>query len=128
MPRSGPRQIYKYSKEFKLAAVRLSRVPGIQVKSVATALGIHPFMLSKWRKDVRDGTLRGRLPKAALPGPTREIALLQALEKKHALLQEEHDLLKKAIRFCASRRRTRLPSSTPSAARTASRGSAADSA
>ncbi len=65
MPRSGPRQIYQYSKEFKLATVRLSQVSGLQVKAVATALGIHPFMLSKWRKDVRDGTLRGRLPKAA---------------------------------------------------------------
>ncbi|MBX3134032.1 MAG: transposase [Gemmatimonadaceae bacterium] len=124
MPRSGPRQIYKYSKEFKLAAVRLSQMPGMQVKAVATALGIHPFMLSKWRKDVRDGTLRGRLPKAAPPGPAREIARLQQLEREHALLQEEHDLLKKAIRFCASRKRTSSPSSTPSARRTASRGSA----
>jgi transposase len=128
MPRSGPRQIYKYSKEFKLAAVRLSHVPGMQVQSVATALGIHPFMLSKWRKDVRDGTLRGRLPKATPAGPTRELAQLQALEKRHALLQEEHDLLKKAIRFCASRKRTPSRSSTPSAPRTASRGSADASA
>ena len=87
MPRSGPRQIYKYSQEFRLAAVRLSQVPGMQVKAVATALEIHPFMLSKWRKDVRDGTLRGRLPKATPAGPTREIAQLQALERKHALLQ-----------------------------------------
>jgi transposase len=128
MPRSGPRQIYKYSKEFKLAAVRLSHVPGMQVKAVATALGIHPFMLSKWRKDVRDGTVRGRLPRAAPAGPAREIAQLQALEKRHALLQEEHDLLKKAIRFCASRRRTPSRSSTSSAPRTASRGSADASA
>lgn len=93
MPRSGPRRIYEYSKEFKLAAVRLSRVPGMQVKAVAGALGIHPFMLSKWRKDVRDGSLRVRLPKAAPKGPARGIAQLQALERKHALLQEEHDLL-----------------------------------
>ena len=128
MPRSGPRQIYKYSKEFKLAAVRLSQVSGLQVKAVATALGIHPFMLSKWRKDVRDGTLRGRLPKAAPAGPAREIAQLQVLEKKYALLHEEHDLLKKAIRFCASRKRTPSRSSTLSARRTASRGSADASA
>jgi transposase len=128
MPRSGPRQIYRYSKEFKLAAVRLSQVPGMQVKAVAAALGIHPFMLSKWRKDVRDGTLRGRLPKAAPPGPAREIARLQRLEREHALLQEEHDLLKKAIRFCASRRPTSSRSSTSSAPRTASHGSAAASA
>src|SRR5690606_5958625 len=109
-------------------AVRLSHTPGMQVKTVATALGIHPFMLSKWRKDVRDGTLRGRLPKAAPPGPAREVVRLQDLERAHALLQEEHDLLKEAIRFCASRRRTPSRSSTPSAARTASRRSAGGSA
>jgi transposase len=128
MPRSGPRQIYQYSKEFKLTAVRLSHVSGLQVKAVAAALGIHPFMLSKWRKDVRDGMLRGRRPKAAPAGPAREIAQLQALERRHALLQEEHDLLKKAIRFCASRKRTPSRSSTPSAPPTASRGSADASA
>jgi hypothetical protein len=38
MPRSGPRQIYKHQKEFNLAAVRLGRVPGMQVKAVATAV------------------------------------------------------------------------------------------
>lgn len=97
MPRSGPRQIHKYSKEFKLAAVRLRHVPGMQVKAVATALGIHPFMLSKWRKDVLDGTIRGRLPKAATPGPAREIARLQQLERAHAvqdrtLLEQIRDL------------------------------------
>jgi transposase len=115
MPRSGPRTVQKYSEEFKLTAVRLSQQPGLQVKTVAAALEIHPFMLSKWRKDARDGRLRGRTPKAPPPGPTREIARLQALEKAYALLQEEHDLLKKAIRFCSARRATRSPSSTPSA-------------
>ena len=128
MPRAGPRKTYRYSREFKLAAVRLSQVSGLQVQTVAAALDIHPFMLSKWRKDVRDGTLRGRLPKAAPPGPAREIAQLQALERRHALLQEEHDLLKKAIRFCASRKAMRSRSSTRSASRTASRGSAGASA
>jgi transposase-like protein len=53
MPRSGPRAVRKYSDEFKLTAVRLSQQPRLQVKSVAAALTIHPFMLSKWRKDAR---------------------------------------------------------------------------
>ena len=114
MPRSGPRAVRKYSDEFKLTAVRLSHRPGLQVKTVAEALEIHPFMLSKWRKDVRDGVIRGRAPKGPLPGPAREIAKLQALEKAHALLQEEHELLKKAIRFCSARKATRSPSSTRS--------------
>ena len=125
MPRSGPRAVRKYSDEFKLTAVRLSQQAGLQVKSVATALEIHPFMLSKWRKDARDGRLRGRVPKAPPPGPAREIAQLQALEKAHALLQEEHALLKKAIRFCSARRATRLPSSPRSARTSASRRCAA---
>ena len=92
MPRSGPCAVRKYSDEFKLTAVRLSQQPGLQVKSVAAALTIHPFMLSKWRKDARDGRLRGRARKAPPPGPAREIAQLQALEKAHALLKEEHEL------------------------------------
>ena len=125
MPRSGPRAVRKYSDEFKLTAVRLSQQPGLQVKSVATALEIHPFMLSKWRKDARDGRLRGRVPKAPPPGPAREIAQLQALEKAHALLQEEHALLKKAIRFCSARKATRSPSSMRNARTSASRRCAA---
>ena len=105
----------KYSDEFKLTAVRLSQQPGLQVKTVATALEIHPFMLSKWRKDVREGLVRGRAPKAPPPGPTREIAQLQALERRYAELQEEHELLKTVIRFCSARKGKRSPSSTRTA-------------
>jgi transposase len=114
MPRSGPRTVRKYSDEFKLSAVRLSQQPGLQVKAVAAALAIHPFMLSKWRKDARDGRLQGRARKAPPPGPVREIAELQALERRYALLKEEHDLLKKAIRFCSARKGRSSPSSTRS--------------
>jgi transposase len=123
MPRSGPRAVRKYSDEFKLTAVRLSQQRGVQVKTVAAALEIHPFMLSKWRKDARDGRLRGTARKAPPPGPAREIAQLQALERKYAELQEEHELLKKAIRFCSARRATRSPSSTRSGRALASRRS-----
>jgi transposase len=114
MPRSGPRKIHKYSDEFKLTAVRLSQQPGIQVQTVAAALEIHPFMLSKWRKDVKEGRLRGRAPKAPPSGPAREIAQLQRLERQYAELKEEHDLLKKAIRFWSARKATASPSSTTS--------------
>jgi len=114
MPRSGPRKLHKYSDEFKLTAVRLSQQPGIQVQTVAVALEIHPFMLSKWRKDVKDGRLRGRLPNAPRPGPVRELAQLQRLERQYAELKEEHALLKKAIRFWSARKATGSPSSTTS--------------
>jgi transposase-like protein len=52
MPRSGPRQVYQYTKAFKLAAVLLSPTPEMQVQAVATI--VHPLILSKWRKDIRD--------------------------------------------------------------------------
>ena len=118
MPRSGPRTVRRYSDEFKLAAVRLSQQPGIQVQTVAAALAIHPFMFSKWRKDAREGRLRGGAPKAPTATQTRELAQLQQLEREYALLQEEHDLLKKAIRFCSARKATSSPSSRVSSSRT----------
>jgi transposase len=116
MPRSGPRTVRRYSDDFKLAAVRLSDEPRVQVQTVAPALAIHPFMLSKWRKDAREGRLRGA---AAQPTArtTRELARLQMLEREYALLQEEHDLLKKAIRFCSARKGTSSRSSRASSAR-----------
>jgi transposase len=90
--------------------VRLSQQPGIEVQAVAAALDIHPFMLSKWRKQVRDGVLRGKGRDLRVP-PAREIRRLQALERAHAVLQEEHELLKKFIRFCSDRKRTSSRSS-----------------
>ena len=117
MPRSGPRTVRRYSAEFKLAAVRLSQEPGIQVRTVAAALAIHPFMLSKWRKDAREGRLAGAVPKPPTATQARELARLQQLEREYALLQEEHALLKKAIRFCSARKATSSRSSRVSSAR-----------
>ena len=40
-------------------------------------LDIHPFMLSRWRKEVRDGGLRGRARRVDVPSrPAREIKQL----------------------------------------------------
>ena len=110
MARAGPRKVRAYSLEFKLTTVRLSQQPGMQVQAVAAALDIHPFMLSTWRKQVREGVLRGKGRDLRVP-PAREIRRLQELERAHALLQEEHDLLKKAIRFCSVARKTSSRSS-----------------
>ena len=106
MGKPGLRKVHRYSVEFKLTAVRLSHLAGVEVQTVADALDIHPFMLSRWRKEVRDGVLKGRTRRVALPArPAREIKQLQALRREHALLKEEHELLKKVIRFSSGRRR-----------------------
>jgi len=106
MPRAGPRKVQRYSLEFKLKAVKLSQLKGVEVQAVADALAIHPFMLSRWRKEARDGVLRGRVSVTkATPTPRAgEMKRFQALQRAHALLQEEHALLKKLIRFTSARK------------------------
>jgi transposase len=118
MPRRiGPVKVRRYSLEFKLKAVKLSRLKGVEVQAVADALEIHPFMLSRWRKEARDGVLRGRVsvPKALKTPPVRTMKRFQALQRAHALLQEEHALLKKLIRFTSARKLTSSRSSTRNA-------------
>jgi len=77
---SGPRKVQRYSLEFKLKAVKLSQLKGVQVQAVAEALEIHPFMLSKWRKEARDGVLRGRveMPAAVKTPRARDMKRFQA--------------------------------------------------
>lgn len=108
--RNGPAKIKKYSLEFKLKAVQLSYQPGVLIKDVAESLCIHPFMLSKWRKQVRDGELVGD-PPALEPQEAAELQRLRDVEKQFKRLQLEHDLLKKAIRFASERKMKSSPSS-----------------
>jgi transposase len=116
MGRPGAKRTQAYGVEFKRAAVQLSHRPGIQVQAVAEALDIHPYMLSRWRKEFREGRLRPRgvKPEAEARNVPRvsEVKRLQELEREHRLLQEEHALLKKAIRFCSEQKQKRSRSST----------------
>ena len=116
--RLSAKRLPRYSLAFKRSAVKLTRIPGLEVQVVAEALDIHPVMLSRWRQEAREGRLRGvgSQPSVAKT-PVREIKRLQALERAHALLQEEHALLKKAIRFSSERRQTSSRSLTASGKR-----------
>jgi transposase len=101
---TGRGKKHRYSSEFKVTAVKMASSPDIEVQAVAEALGIHPFMLSRWKKEYRDGKLRGN----AHPD-LREVKRLEATvaeEKKIRRLEAalkkariENDLLKKAIQF-----------------------------
>jgi transposase len=107
----GPRKVQRYSAEFKLKAVELSELAGVLVQDVADALDIHPFMLSRWRKEAREGRFRVRVAVAPTVSERREAEQLSALRREYRLLREEHELLKKAIRFCSVRRQRFSPSS-----------------
>lgn len=57
MARSRPPRTHRYSMQFKATAVRLSELPDVLRQDVADALDIHPFMLSRWRKQAREGLI-----------------------------------------------------------------------
>ena len=117
MGRPGPRKIGEYSREFKATAVRLSQLPDVLVQEVAAALDIHPFMLSRWRRMAREGTLVTKGVKLDVD-TAAELRRLRQVEKEYAILKEEHALLKKAIRFASSRRRKSSRSSKQTGVRT----------
>ncbi len=111
MPKPGPRTTYKYSDEFKATAVRLSELWGVEVQDVAASLCIHPFMLSRWRKQAREGQIVTR-GVAVDKQVAAELKELRKIKKAYERLQIEHDLLKKAIESTSKRRATSLHSST----------------
>jgi transposase len=108
--KAGPRKIAKYGEKFKATAVKLSSLPGVVIQDVASALDIHPFMLSLWRRQVREGVIVARASKLDVE-TTAELRRLRELERRYKVLREEHELLKKAIRFASDRKRKSSSSS-----------------
>jgi transposase len=111
MAKPGLRKVFKYSEEFKATAVALSQLEGVAVQDVAAELDIHPFMLSLWRKQVREGRIVVSKPKVTDEKLSAELRELRKVKKDYERLKEEHDILKKAIRFTSERRRKSSSSS-----------------
>lgn len=111
MPRPGPRTTYKYTEEFKATAVKLSELAGVAIQDVAQSLYIHPFMLSRWRKQFREGLIVAKgvdVDKEV----KAELKELRRIKKDYERLKVGHDLLKKAIEYTSARKPRSLPSST----------------
>ncbi len=101
----------RYSQEFKATAVSLSQVSGVKTKDVAEALDIHPLMLSRWKKEYREGKITAK-PRSLKVEKKQvaELKRLRTLEQEHNLLKEEHSLLKKVIQFNLEKRKKSLSS------------------
>jgi transposase len=109
--RARSKKVQRYTAQFKLQAVRLSHLEGVQVQDVAEALDIHPFMLGRWRKEVREGTIKAKpvaIPKEArrVNRTAGEMDAYARLKRSHALLKEEHEILKKFSRFSSAAKST----------------------
>lgn len=120
MPKPGPRTTYKYTDKFKATAVKLSNLEGVSIKDVAESLYIHPFMLSRWRKQAREGLIMTKgveLDREV----SAELKELRRIKKDYERLKLEHELLKKAIAFTSEQKATYLPSSSTKKKTTRSR-------
>ncbi|WP_448556919.1 IS3 family transposase [Thalassotalea montiporae] len=103
MPRyTNPRKTWFYPVDFKIKAVELSLKDDVMSKDVAHALDIHPFMLSRWRKEYREGKfnlpVRYKSSKelmSELPSK-QELNKIKQLQRENERLKQENDLLKKA--------------------------------
>jgi transposase len=112
----GPRKVSRYTAEFKLKAVKLSQIDGVGVQDVADALEIHPFMLSRWRKQAREGRIVTKGVEVE-KDVAAELRALRRMKKDYERLKLEHELLKKAIEFTSQQRARSSNSSKPRSTR-----------
>jgi transposase len=84
----------KYDDDFKREAVRLVTEEGRSAASVERDLGIGNGAISRWRKSLSEDS------KTPFPGKGKqrpEEAELRRLKRENEILQQERDILKKAL-------------------------------
>ena len=91
----------KYSREFKIEAVRMANEPGITLKQIGAELGVNPHLLGKWRKEMQeDGELQ------AFPGQGKpRDEEMAALKRELTRVRKERDFLKEAAAFFAKQQK-----------------------
>ena len=89
----------RYTKEFKLEAVRLAVESEKTVAEVARDLGIAPSLLHKWKQQVEARDVATVFPGNGKPaGPEDET---RRLRRELERVKQERDFLKKAAAFFA---------------------------
>ena len=91
----------KFTREFKVEAVRLVTDGGLSVSQAAQDLDVRPDMLRRWRKKLADD------PAEAFPGQGRlklREEKVRQLQREAARLRQERDILKKALAIFSGRR------------------------
>jgi len=84
----------RYTREFKLEAVRLYESSEKSMRVIEQELGITPYLLSKWVQQLREQET------SAFPGKGKQSetdAELQRLRREVEILRQERDILKKAV-------------------------------
>src|SRR5579872_5546512 len=88
----------KFTREFKLEAVRLVKERGVSASEAASDLGVNVTVLRRWIKESASD------PQQAFPGNGQmkpEQLEIQRLRKEVQKLKAERDILKKAAAYFA---------------------------
>jgi transposase len=88
----------KFTREYKLEAVKLIKERGVAVSQASQDLGVHPTQLRQWVKEVAGD------PQHAFPGHGQlkpEQAEIARLKREVTKLKAERDILKKAAAYFA---------------------------
>ena len=88
----------RYSREFKLEAVKLVVEQGLTATQASQDLGINANMLTRWKKQYLEDSSFAFPGKGKLKPQDEE---LHRLRRENARLREERDILKKAAAFFA---------------------------
>ena len=92
----------RFSREFKLEAVRLVTTEGHSVSQVARDLGVRPEMLRRWRKQIQEDAA-GAFPGIGRLRPQEEE--VRGLRRDLKRVRQERDILKKALAIFSDRPR-----------------------
>ena len=96
----------KYSDEFKRDAVKLVLERGGRRKLVANELGINHWTLRDWQNEYAKETREEMIQKGQIKLSPEE--LIKLLKKELADVQEERDILKKAIAVFSKKSKTNM--------------------
>ena len=88
------KQYRKFSKSFKLEALRLLENSEKPAAEIERDLGITPGLLGKWRTRYKIDHESGKLASNELQAARREV---RRLERELEIAQQERDILKKAV-------------------------------
>jgi transposase len=88
----------RFDKAFKLEVMKTIQQSDKTIKTISQELGIHPGVISRWRRQFREEENN------AFPGKghqTPEAEEIRRLKKELEDVKEERDILKKAVAFFA---------------------------
>lgn len=88
----------RFSKEFKLEAIRLANESGKPTAQVARELGLRVNQIGKWRKELEEKQDEAFSGQGRQAGKDAEI---QRLRRELADAREENEILKKAAAYFA---------------------------